>query len=188
MSEFFGLLFSAVLANNLALSYLVGLDLQVAASRRISTAWLIGLSNLYCLTLCLPAVYILDQLIIAPLQLQYLDLLFYLMLILLIVYASKNLFAIFFPLLSQQLEKVIPLLLLNSLLFAVILLDNSNSFTGALLYGFSSGTGFLFLLLVITCLRERIDNEAIPLPFQGLPILLISLGIFSMGLMGLAGI
>ena len=81
MSELFGLIFSTALVNNLVLTYLVGLDLQVAASQRMNTAWLVGIATLYCLGLCLPGVYLIDHLIIIPLSLQYLDLLFYVMMI-----------------------------------------------------------------------------------------------------------
>ena len=190
MSELFGLIFSAALVNNLVLTYLVGLDLQVAASQRMNTAWLVGLATLYCLALCLPGVYLIDHLIIIPLSLQYLDLLFYVMLIIVIVYASQQLMRRIFLRHHQQIDALVPLILVNSILLAVILLaqDQNQSFFGALLKGISTGIGFLFLLLVLTCLRERINNTNVPAPFKGLPILLITLGIFTMGLMGLAGL
>lgn len=190
MSDFFGLVFGAVLVNNLVLTYLVGLDLQVAASKRMDAAWLIGLATLYSLMLCLPAVYLIDQLIIIPFSLQFLDLLFYVMLIIIVVYGSQNIVRRLFPRVSQHTDTLIPVILLNSILLAVILInqDQNNSFLGALINGIAIGAGFLFLLLTLTCLRERIENQDIPAPFKGLPILLISLGIFSMGLMGLAGL
>ena len=189
MSDLFGLLFSAALINNLTLTGLVGLDLQVAASRRINVAWLVGLATMYSLTLALPGSYLLDRFVISPLQLHHLDLLFYILLIIFIVFFSRNKLQRLFPLLQQQINAVIPLILMNSFLPAVVLLQNQNmSFFKALFYGLFTGLGFLFLLLVLTCFRERIDNDNIPKPFNRLPVLLIALGIFSMGLTGLAGL
>lgn len=195
MSELFGLLFSTVLINNLVLSYLVGLDLQVAASQRMSAAWLVGLATTYCLTLCLPGVYLLNHLIIIPLDLQYLDLLFYVILILVVVLASQKIMHRLFPLIYKQIDAVVPIILMNSVLLAVILLQGNNlispigsTLSGSFITGLFTGIGFLLLLLALTCLRERINNESIPEPFKGLPILLIALGIFSMGLMGLSGL
>ncbi|MCG8379643.1 MAG: hypothetical protein MI865_09240 [Proteobacteria bacterium] len=190
MSDLFIYLFSTALVNNLVLSYLVGLDLQVAASQRINAAKLIGLATVYCLSLILPGVYLLNQLVIIPLQLQYLDLLFYVMLIIFVVLLSHKIIQRSFPLIFKQVDSVAPILLMNSTLLAVILLNQikPTSFFGSLFYGLVTGIGFLFLLLVLTCLRERIDNENIPEPFRGFPVLLIALGIFSMGLMGLAGL
>ncbi len=190
MSELFGLLFSTALVNNLALTYLVGVDLQLAASQRINAAWFIGLATIYCLSLCLPGAYLINQIIIIPLQLQYLDLLLFVLLILVIVLLSQKIFHLLFPLIFQQVDAIIPILLINSVFLAVILLQESqiNSLIDSFFFGFGSGLGFLFLLLVVTCLRERIDNENIPNLFRGLPILLIAMGILSMGLMGLAGL
>jgi H+/Na+-translocating ferredoxin:NAD+ oxidoreductase subunit A len=190
MSDLFLLLFNTAIINNLALTYLVGVDLQVASSQRMNTAWLMGMATLYCLCLCLPSAYLINQFIIIPFQLQYLDLLLYVMMILVIVLASKNIVHQLFPLLIDKVDKIVPVLLINSILLAVILLQESqiNSFIDSFLFGLGTGLGFLFLLLVVTCLRERIDNENIPEPFRGLPILLIAMGILSMGLMGLTGL
>ncbi len=190
MSELFLLLFNAAILNNLALTYLVGIDLQVAASQRMNTAWLMGLATIYFLSICLPAAYLINQLIIIPFQLQYLDLLLYVMMILLIVLGTKTIVHKLFPLLIEKIDAVTPVLLINSILLAVIILQESqiNSFIDSCLFGLGTGIGFLFLLLVVTCLRERIDNENVPEPFRGLPILLITIGMLSMGLMGLAGL
>jgi len=190
MSELFLLLFNAAIINNLALTYLVGIDLQVAASQRINTAWLIGLATIYCLCLCLPGAYLVEQLTIVPFQLQYLDLLLYVMIILIIIFSSKNIVHRLFPQLIKKVDTIVPVLLINSILLAVILLQESqiNSIVDSFLFGLGTGLGFLFLLLVVTCLRERIDNENIPETFRGIPILLIAMGMLSMGLMGLAGL
>lgn len=190
MSDLFGSLFSAALVNNIVLTYLVGLDLQVAASQRMNAAWVVGLATIYCLTICLPAVYLVDHLIIIPLSLQFLDLLFYVMLIIIVVFSSQQLMHRLLPLMYKQVDALIPVILINSIFLAVILLsqEQNHFILGMLLYGISTGVGFLFLLLILTCLRERIDNINVPIAFRGLPILLITLGIFSMGLMGLAGL
>ena len=69
MNELFGLLFSVALVNNLVLTNLVGLDMQIAASQRMNEAWMVGLATIYCLAICLPAIYLFDHLIIIPLSL-----------------------------------------------------------------------------------------------------------------------
>ena len=190
MNELFGLLFSVALVNNLVLTNLVGLDMQIAASQRMNEAWLVGLATIYCLAICLPAIYLFDHLIIIPLSLQYLDLLFYVMLIILVVYSSQQLMHRLPLRIQKQIDTLIPVILINPILLAVALLyqEQNFSFFRLMLYGISTGIGFLFLLLVLTCLRERIENNNVPKPFRYLPILLIALGIFSMGLMGLAGL
>ena len=190
MSDFFFLIFNAALINNLALSYLVGIDLQVSASRRMDTAWMTGIGTTCCLVVILPIIYLVNHIIIIPLELLYLDLLIYVMLIIATVYALKNQGTKLFPLHAEKINALVPVLVMNSILLAVILIhqDQTTSFFGALFSGLVTGLGFLFLLLVLTCLRERLDNQNIPEAFRGTPIILIALGLFSMGLMGLAGL
>jgi len=132
MSDLFGLLFSTALVNNLVLTNLVGLDLQVAASQRMNAAWLVGLATIYCLAICLPAVYLVDHLIIIPLSLQYLDILFYLMLFIVVVLSSQRLMHQLLPLIHKQIDALVPVILINSILLAVILLsqEQNHSFFG----------------------------------------------------------
>lgn len=190
MSDFFLLLFNTALVNNLVLTHLVGVDLQVAASRRINAAWFTGLATLYFLCLTLPGVYLVRSLVIIPLQIEFLDLLIYTLTILVVVLVSQKLFHRLFPLIFQQVNAIVPIILMNSILLAVILLQEQfvTSFGRSILFAVTTGLSFLFLLLVITCLRERIDNNNVPKPFRGLPILLITFGMLAMGLMGLAGL
>lgn len=190
MSDFFLFLFNATLVNNIVLTYLVGIDLQVSTSRRMDVAWFTGLSTLYCLFVLLPCIYLVRIFIIIPFGLEYLDLLFYVLITLVVVLASQKLFHRLYPLGFQQINAIVPVILMNSILFSIILLQEPqvNSVVDSFLFGLASGIGFLFILLVITCLRERIDNSNVPKPFQGLPIILITFGMLSMGLMGLSGL
>ncbi len=190
MSDFFLFLFNATLVNNIVLTYLVGVDLQVATSRRMDVAWFTGLATLYCLIILLPCIYLAHIFIVLPLDIQYLELLIYVLITLVVVLGSQKLIHRLFPFFIQQINAIVPVILMNSILFAVILLQEAqvNSVMDAFLSGFTSGSGFLFLLLVITCLRERIDNSNVPKPFQGLPIVLFTFGMLSMGLMGLSGL
>ena len=190
MSSFFLFLFNATLVNNIVLTYLVGVDLQVASGRRMDVAWFTGLSTLLCLCILLPVIYLVRNQIVIPLAIEYLDLLIYMLITIVVVLVIQKLFHQLFPSSFQQINAIVPLIFMNSILFAIILLQETqvNSFTGSFLFGLATGLGFLFLLLVITCLRERIDNANVPKPFQGLPIILITFGMLSMGLMGLSGL
>ena len=190
MSDFFLFLFNAILVNNLVLTHLVGLDLQVATSRRMDIAWFTGLITLFCFCILLPCIYLARVFIVAPLEIEYLDLLLYVLITIVIVLVIQKLFYRFVPLSFQKIKAITPVILMNSILFAVILLQEIqvNNIIDSFLFAVASGTGFLFLLLVITCLRERIDNANIPKPFQGLPVILITYGMLSMGLAGLSGL
>ena len=190
MSEFLLLLFNAALINNLALSHLLGLDLQVAASRRVQVALFTGMLMLVSITLCMPLARAVDALILVPLHLQHLDVMAYVLTMVCVVTCIQHLCFRLFPLIVEKNRALLPLLLMNTILPGVMLLQQAShyGFFMLILLGLANGIGFLFLLLLITCLRERIDEHKVPVAFRGIPVLLISLGIFSMGLMGLTGL
>ena len=189
MSEFFLLFIGAAFANNLLFGHLVGLDLQAAASRRLDAAWLTGLATLYGLCLCLPAVYLL-QLLLVPLELDDLALLFYILVIITLLLASARGLGAIFPHWARRVEALLPVILMNATLLAGVLLQQGQvrSLAGSFLSAAATGAGFLLLLLVLTCLRERIDEAEAPAPFRGLPVLLVTLGLLAMGLQGLTGL
>lgn len=190
MNELLITLFSCALMNNLVMTHLIGLDLQLAASRRMQAAWNTGITTLVSLCILMPAARLLDVLILVPLELEHFTVLVYVVSTVFIITALQRAFYYMYPQHVENFNSVVPLLLMNNLFLATMLLQQ-NSSQGFFMLCVSSlayGLGFLLVLLLVTCLRERIDNDKVPQPFRGIPVLLFSLGIFSMGLMGLIGI
>ncbi len=190
MSQFFLILLNTALVNNLVLTHLLGLDLQIAASRRMHVAWFTGLATLLCLSLVSPLAWIINNTLLNSAQLQQFAVFIDMAVILLVVLLLQRLTLRLFPLLFDRIKAVTSLILVNSLLLGVILLQqiSNTGFAGSVMFGIANGLGFLFMLLLISGLRERIDNKLVPMAFRGIPVLLVSLGIFSMALMGLVGI
>ncbi len=190
MTEFFALIFSAAIMNNLAMTHLVGLDLQLAGSKAMRAAWLIGLATLANFIVIFPLSHLLVHYFIQPLSLEYLSLFFLVLSILVTIYLLQNMLVTLLPMLSNEILSVTPLLIMNSTLLGSVLFYQTKirHLLDAVVYALAHGSGFLLLLLMICCLRERIDDNQVPLAFRDIPILLISLGIFSMGLTGLTGL
>ncbi len=185
MNDFFALLLGVALVNNVVLTCHLGPDLKTITSRHMEVAWLIGLSTVWYLALCLPAVYIAEHFIITTLQLPAFDWLLYISIIILTALFFARIMPPLFPALHRHTAILAPVLLMNSTLLVTALPEDGNTFTSALLRIFFAGAGFLLLLLVLICLRERVDHRDVPEPFRGRPIFLITLGIISMSLMGL---
>ncbi len=190
MNELLIILFSGALLNNLAMTHLLGLDLQVATSQRMQAAWNTGITTLVSLTILMPTARLLDMTLLQPLELEHFTVLVYLISTVVIITALQRAFAVMFPQHKENFNSVVPLLLTNNLLLGAMLFQQTHSqgFFMLCLLSLAYGLGFLLVLLLITCLRERIDHERVPEAFRGIPVLLFGLGMFSMGLMGLVGI
>jgi electron transport complex protein RnfA len=78
----------------------------------------------------------------------------------------------------------------NSAVVGVSLLNTVSvlSLGESLAYSLGAALGFALLLIGFAALRLRIDTADVPAPFRGAAIHLISAGIFSMCLLGFAGL
>ena len=58
----------------------------------------------------------------------------------------------------------------------------------AFLNGTFSGVGFLIAIMLLAGVREKMDLDAVPKPFRGFPITLISASILSMAFVAFGGL
>ena len=61
-------------------------------------------------------------------------------------------------------------------------------FGHAMVNSFAAGAGFMLAMVLFAGIREHLAGNAVPKPFRGLPIALISVGIMAMAFLGFSGI
>ena len=57
-----------------------------------------------------------------------------------------------------------------------------------MLAGFGTGVGYTLAIVLLAGIRTRIDEEVLPAPLRGAPIVLISAALMSIAFMGFAGL
>lgn len=190
MTELFLIFIAACLANNLVLDHLLGIDPVIAVSRKIETAT--GMSVAMLIILPIPTLisYALAEYILIPLHLENLQLLGFVIIITLVALIMEKSLEKFRPDLHGKIAVFIPLLLVNTALLGVALLNvqQNHGLIASLFFGTGSALGFAIVVLIFSALRERIEVADVPVAFQGASILLITLGILSMAFMGFTGI
>ena len=190
MGDLILLIINAALVNNLALIYLIGMQDQISFSKRLDIAWLMSIAIFFIASVSILINYIIYKLVISPLSLNHFALIIYMLNIFLIVQITHHFLKKMLPLYQQQFALVKPLILLNTVIIAGVLLSLklADGFFSALFFGLGTAIGFALVLLMFTCLRERIQFEQVPVAFRELPILLITLAIMSMAFTGFTGI
>lgn len=190
MTELFFVFIAACLANNLVLDYLIGLSPVFAVSRKIETAFGLSLAMLLITPLTSLLTFAVNFYILSPLNLQYLQLLMFVIIVSLTLFSVERLLKLSRPALHEQVSVFIPLLMVNTALIGAALLNiqANQGLPESLLFGIGSAIGFGIVLVILTSLRERIMVSDVPASFQGASILLITLGIISMAFMGFTGI
>ena len=96
----------------------------------------------------------------------------------------------FAPSLDEGLGIYLPLITTNCIVLGLTLLNANlkHNFIESLLYGFGAGLGFMFVMILFSTMREKIEEADVPKPFKGAAIAMISAGLMSMAFMGFAGL
>ena len=93
------------------------------------------------------------------------------------------------PLLHQVLGIYIPLITSNCAVLGVALLavDQGMTLVETTIFSIGAALGFTLVMILFGAIREQLNNDAIPIPFQGAGIALITAGIMSLAFMGFQG-
>ena len=189
MTEFFLILLAACLANNLVTDHLLGVSPMLAAAQKIDIAADMALA-VTCVTAVIAFVTcLLDTLFIIPMHLENYRLLILVMTILCTCEVLRALPGRYFPRLFDRDGRFYPLLLMNCALLGVTLLRVQQDLgpLGSLIFGAGAGLGFSLVLLGFTAMNLRLSVTDLPVPFKGLPLQMVSLGIISLAFSGFTG-
>jgi len=190
MKEYALILISTVLVNNFVLVKFLGLCPFMGVSRKLETAMGMGMATTFVLTLASICSYLANEYLLAPLGLEYLRTITFILVIAVVVQFTEMVVRKTSPLLYQVLGIFLPLITTNCAVLGVALLNvqTENGFVESALYGFGASIGFSLVLVLFSAVRERIAVADIPEPFQGVSIALITAGLMSMAFMGFAGL
>ena len=190
MAEYTLILISTVLVNNFVLVKFLGLCPFMGVSRKLETATGMSLATTFVLTLSSVCSYLANEYLLAPLGLEYLRTITFILVIAAVVQFTEMVVHKTSPLLYQVLGIFLPLITTNCAVLGVALLNvqEGHGFFASALYGFGAAVGFSLVLILFAAMRERIDAADIPLPFRGSAIGLITAGLMSLAFMGFSGL
>ena len=184
--EYVLIILSTALVNNVVLVKFLGLCPLMGVSNKLDSA----LATTFVLTLASFAGWLLEHFVLAPLDLGFLRILTFILVIAVVVQFTEMAVRKTSPALYQVLGIFLPLITTNCAVLGVALLNvqEGNSFIESILYGFGSAMGFTLVLVIFAGLRERLALANVPAAFSGGPIAFIVAGLLSMAFMGFAGL
>ena len=190
MSEYLLLLVGTVFVNNIVLVKFLGLCPFMGVSRKVETAIGMSAATTFVLTLSAVLSYLINSLILAPLGLEYLRTIAFIIAIAAVVNFTELVIHKTSPLLYNVLGIFLPLITTNCAVLGVALINvqEQNSFFEAVIYGFGAALGFSLVLILFAAMRERINVADVPAPFKGSAIGLVTAGLMSLAFMGLGGL
>ncbi len=187
------LLLRAIFTDNLALAYFLGMCTFLAVSRRLETAFGLGLAMIVVETVTVPVNNLLFTWFLGPGALAWLGLgdvdLSFLVLIASIgvIAATVQILEMVldrqFPRLYRSLGIYLPLITVNCAILgaSLFMVERRYEFSESVVYGFGSGLGWALAIWGLAALRERIDESRVPKGLRGLGLAFILTGFMSMG-------
>ena len=190
MSEYLLLLVGTVFVNNIVLVKFLGLCPFMGVSRKVETAIGMSAATTFVLTLSAVLSYMIESWILAPLGLEFLRTIAFIIAIAAVVNFTELVVHKTSPLLYNVLGIFLPLITTNCAVLGVALINvqEANSFIESAIYGFGAALGFSLVLILFAAMRERINVADVPVPFQGAAIGLVTAGLMSLAFMGLGGL
>ena len=200
MNELATLFMRSVFVENLALSFFLGMCTFLAVSKRVETAFGVGLAMTVVQTVTVPVNNLLYLYLLAPgalawaglehIDLSFLSLIAFIGVIAAMVQVLEIILEFHFPKLYRSLGIFLPLITVNCAILgaSLFMVERSYTFPQAVVYGFGSGLGWALAILMLSAIRERLKYADIPDGLQGLGITFIVAGLMSLGFMGFAGL
>ncbi len=190
MTEIAIILVSTILVNNFVLVKFLGLCPFMGVSRKLETAIGMGFATTFVLTLSAAFSYLVNEYLLAPLGLEYLRTIAFILVIAAVVNFTEMFVHKTSPMLYQVLGIFLPLITTNCAVLGVALLNTreQHSFIESAAFGFGAAIGFSLVLVAFAAIRERIAAADVPKPFQGTSIAMITAGLLSIAFMGFTGL
>ena len=181
---------STALVNNVVLVKFLGLCPLMGVSNKLDSALGMGLATTFVLTLAAFASWMLEHFVLKPLDLGFLRILTFILVIAVVVQFTEMAVRKASPTLYQVLGIFLPLITTNCAVLGVALLNvqQENGLLESLVYGFGSALGFTLVLVMFAGLRERLALASVPAAFSGTPIAFLVAGLLSLAFMGFAGL
>ena len=190
MSEYLVILIGTVLVNNFVLVQFLGLCPFMGVSGKLSASTGMALATTFVLSLSSVSAYLVETWLLAPLGLEYLRTISFILVIAAVVQFTEMVVHKTSPLLYEVLGIYLPLITTNCAVLGVALLNvrDSNGFLESAVYGFGAAVGFSLVLILFSAIRERVAVADVPAAFKGAPIALVTAGIMSLAFLGFAGL
>ncbi len=189
-TDTFLLLTGAILVNNFVLVKFLGLCPFMGVSRRLESAYGMALATGFVLTLSAALAWVVQHWLLAPLGLDHLRTLTFILVIAAVVQFVESVMKARAPLLYRVLGIFLPLITTNCAVLGVALLNvqAQRGLFEAILTGFGAAVGFGLVLILFAAMRERLEAAPVPASFRGAPIALVNAGLMALAFLGFAGL
>ena len=181
---------SSMLINNVVLSRFYGICSFIGVSNRVKSAFSMGLAVMFVTMIAALVCWPIYNYILAPLKIPFMDTLTYILVIASLVQVVGLFIKAYSPSLYKAFGIYLPLITTNCAVLGVVQSNTDTALGFGLSMANALGTslGFLLVIVIFACIRERLDSLNGNKTFKGAPLSLIVASLMALAFAGLAGI
>ncbi|MGQ4276343.1 NADH:ubiquinone reductase (Na(+)-transporting) subunit E [Pseudidiomarina sp. E22-M8] len=200
MEAYISLFIKAVFVENLALSFFLGMCTFLAVSKKVTTAFGLGIAVIVVLGISVPVNNLVYHNILAPgglgwagfpdADLSFLRFLTFIGVIAALVQILEMTLDKYVPALYNALGIFLPLITVNCAIFGGVsfMVERDYNFTESIVYGIGGGVGWALAIVALAAVREKLKYSDVPDGLRGLGITFISVGLIGLGFMSFSGV
>ncbi len=189
MYTLFLIFISAAFTDNILLARFLGMCSVLGVSNRVDTSVGLGAAVIFVTTTTSVINYIIYKYMLVPLNLEYLRLVTFIVMIAATVQLIEMVIERFSEKLYNALGIFLPLITVNCAILGVSLfmLNKPYSLIETAAFGAGGGFGWFIAISIIGSIREKIDESKLPRGLAGPGITLIIIGIIALAFIGFSG-
>ncbi len=188
--EYVLIIISAVFVNNIVLAQFLGICPFLGVSGKVETSLGMAGAVTFVITIATIATYLLMHYVLAPLKIEYMQTVAYILVISSLVQMVEIILRKVSPALYRALGVFLPLITTNCAILgvAILVIQNDYNLLQSVVFAIANALGFALALILFAGIRESLDLVDLPKGMKGAPIALVVAGILALAFMGFAGI
>ena len=184
------ILLSGALINNVVLSQFLGICSFLGVSKQMKASVSLGGAVVFVITIASAVAWLLYHYVLAPLGLDFMKTIVFILVIAALVQIVEMFLKKSSPAVYKALGIFLPLITTNCAVLGVALtnVQNGYNFIESVLAGFGTALGYTLAIVLLAGIRSRINEDDLPAPLRGAPIVLIAAALMSIAFMGFSGL
>ncbi|MBK6266926.1 NADH:ubiquinone reductase (Na(+)-transporting) subunit E [Marivirga sp. S37H4] len=192
----------AIFIENMVFAYFLGMCSFLAVSKKVSTAFGLGLAVIFVLTITVPVNWLLQEYVLnegalawinpslAEVDLSFLSFIMFIAVIASMVQLVEMVIEKFSPALYGSLGIFLPLIAVNCAILgsSLFMAQREYNLAESAVYGFASGIGWFLAIIALAAIRERLKYSNVPDGLKGLGITMLITGLMGIAFMSFMGI
>lgn len=201
--ELVNLAIKSIFIDNMIFAFFLGMCSYLAVSKKVKTAIGLGAAVIFVLTITTPMNWALNEYILKEgalvwilgeqaetLDLGFLRFISFIATIAAMVQLVEMVVEKVSPALYGSLGIFLPLIAVNCSILGASLFMVTRDYSGveSIVFGFSSGIGWLLAIVALAAIREKMKYSHVPDPMKGLGITMVTTGLMGVAFMAFMGI